>query len=53
MNLELEVVQPICVQKITIFGHVRWLSIEDVDIFHQDVSDFHVLKLEILGMSYS
>jgi hypothetical protein len=31
MNLELEEVQSVYVQKI-IFGHVRWLAIEDVDI---------------------
>ena len=38
MNLELEVVQPIYVQKITIFRYVRRLAIEDVNIFCQDVS---------------
>ena len=38
LNLELEVVQPICIQKI-IFEHVGWLTIEDVDIFLQNFSD--------------
>ena len=40
VNLELEVVQPIYIQKIMNFGHVGWLVIEDVDIFHQHVSGF-------------
>ena len=39
MNLELEFVQPIYVQKM-IFGHVRWLAIKEVDISSQDVSGF-------------
>jgi hypothetical protein len=33
MNLALEVVHPIYVQKITIFGLVGWLAFEHVDIF--------------------
>ena len=33
INLELEVVQSVYVQNITIFGYVGWLAIEDVDIF--------------------
>ena len=37
---ELELVQPIYVQKITIFGHVGWLAIADVDIFRQNVLGF-------------
>ena len=40
MNLELGVVHPIYVQRITIFGHVGWLAIKDVNILHQDVSGF-------------
>ena len=40
MDLELEIGQPIYVQKIMIFGHVWWLAIEDVDIFLRDVSGF-------------
>ena len=40
MNLELEVLQQIYVQKIKIFGHVGWLAIKDVNILHQDVSGF-------------
>ena len=39
INLELEVVQPIYVQKIMI-GHVGWLTIED----SQDVFIFCTLK---------
>ena len=32
--------QPIYAQKITIFGPVWWLAIEDVDIFCQDIPGF-------------
>ena len=40
MNLELEEVQVIYVQKVTNTGHVGWLAIKDVDIFRQNVSGF-------------
>ena len=43
MNLEPEVVLPIYVQKLTIFGHVGWVANEDVDIFCEEVSIFCAL----------
>ena len=49
MNLELEVVQPIYIHRISMFGHVGWLDIEDVDIFHQDVSGFSCTEVMNIG----
>ena len=49
MNLELEVVQPIYVQKIRVFRHFARLTIEDVDIFHQDVSGFSCISITNIG----
>ena len=40
MNLELETVQPIYVQKIMIFENVAWLAIENVNIVYQEVSGY-------------
>ena len=40
INLDLEVVQPIYVQKITNFGNVGMLNIKDVDIYLQGVFGF-------------
>ena len=40
INLELEVVQSIYVQKNIISWHVYYLFIQDVDVFLQDVSGF-------------
>ena len=34
---------------ITNFGHIRWLTIENVDIFCPDTSGFHVLKIMNFG----
>ena len=31
------------------FGHVKWLAIEDVDIFHQDVSGFSCILIINIG----
>ena len=44
MNLEVEVVQPIYVQKIKIFGHVWWLA-----IFHQGLSGFSCTYITNFG----
>ena len=43
MNLELEVVQQIYVQKLN-FGHVEWLSIDLWIFFVRMFQVFHVLK---------
>ena len=40
MKLELEAVQSIYVKKITNFGNIGWLAIEDVDISSQEIPGF-------------